>query len=77
MLTQPENAVFTAIGGLEGLQAMMGAAQRQEPQHVEYYFTDDHSTKLDQTIHTHDALSPAELTREGEDFLARSKWRLP
>lgn len=77
VLTQPENAVFTAIGGLEGLQAMMGAAQRQEPQHVEYYFTDDHSTKLDQTIHTHDALSPAELTREGEDFLARSKWRLP
>lgn len=36
-----------------------------------------YTTNLYQTVNTHDSLSPAELTREAEDFLTRSKWRLP
>ena len=32
---------------------------------------------LQQTIYTHDSLSPAELTREAENFLARARWKNP
>ena len=32
---------------------------------------------LYQTIHTHDSLSPAELTREAENFLRRARWKNP
>ena len=32
---------------------------------------------LQQTIDTHDSLSPAELTREAENFLARARWKNP
>ena len=32
---------------------------------------------LNQTIHTHDSLSPAELTREAENFLRRARWKNP
>lgn len=32
---------------------------------------------LHQTIHTHDSLSPAELTREAENFLRRARWKNP
>ena len=35
------------------------------------------TTYLYQTIHTHDSLTPAEMTREAEDFLERSKWQIP
>lgn len=35
------------------------------------------TTNLYQTIHTHDSLTPAEMTREAEDFLERSKWQIP
>lgn len=35
------------------------------------------TTNLYQTINTHDSLSPSEMTREAQDFLARSEWRLP
>lgn len=35
------------------------------------------TTNLYQTIYTHDSLSESELTREAEDMLERSKWRLP
>ena len=33
-------------------------------------------TILNQTINTHDSLSPAEITKEGEDFVERSQWKL-
>lgn len=32
---------------------------------------------LYQTINTHDSLSPAEMTREAENFLTRSRWKNP
>lgn len=35
-----------------------------------------HQTILNQTINTHDSLSPAEITKEGEDFAERSQWKL-
>lgn len=34
-------------------------------------------TNFYQTIHTHDALSPAELTREAENLFARERWKNP
>lgn len=37
----------------------------------------NNTTELNQTVNTHDSLSPSELTREAEDFLRRSNWRLP
>lgn len=33
--------------------------------------------QLNQTIYTHDSLTPAEMTREAEDMLARAAWALP
>lgn len=39
--------------------------------------TAGYTTYLYQTIHTHDSLTPAEMTREAEDFLERSKWQIP
>lgn len=35
------------------------------------------TTNFYQTINSHDALSPSEMTREAENFLKRAKWRLP
>lgn len=35
------------------------------------------TTNFYQTIHSHDALSPAELTREAEDLFARRRWKNP
>ena len=35
------------------------------------------TTNFYQTIHTHDSLSPAELTREAEDFMERNRWKNP
>lgn len=35
------------------------------------------TTNFYQTIHTHDALSPAELTREAENLFARARWKNP
>lgn len=37
----------------------------------------NYSVTLNQTIHTHDSLSPRELTREAQDLLRRGKWSLP
>ncbi len=36
-----------------------------------------YTVMFNQTIHTHDALSPRELTREAQDMLNRAKWGLP
>ena len=32
---------------------------------------------LNQTINTHDSLSPSEMTREAENFLRRARWKNP
>ena len=59
--TAPVRAAVRLSAGSIGSPAALGRATWQ----------------LNQTIYTHDSLTPAEMTREVEDMLARAAWALP
>lgn len=59
--TAPVRAAVRLSAGSIGSPAALGRATWQ----------------LNQTIYTHDSLTPAEMTREAEDMLARAAWALP
>lgn len=76
VVAQMRAFVDSASAGVAGAQARLGMAYHSAPAMEAAATGSGAVVNLNQTVNTHDSLSPYELTRQAEDFLARARWKI-